>query len=388
MKIAEINTFPTFSIGNIIQEIMKAVEKESENQIRFFYARGNKINRDNFIYIGNRLKILSNALFARLFDNDGFCIFSTTNTLIAKLKDFDPDIIHIHSLHGYYANSKILFEYFQKSRAKIVWTIHDLWPITGHCCYFELQKCDKRKTKCYNCPQKLQYPKSILLDNSNKNFKIKKACFTKLYPEKLTLVAPSNYVKEVLEKSFLSKYKIEIIKNGINPDDFYITNTEKRQRVLLGVASVWDKRKNIDAFINVANILKDKWKIILVGKISNKVNIPNYITYYERTTSKKELLQLYNQASVFFNPTLEDTFGMVNLEAQACGCKVLCNKVCGTPETQIGNLYLFTDFSPENLAMEINNIFEQKLNNIDYKNMTSLDMANEYKSLFKTLLTK
>jgi len=69
-------------------------------------------------------------------------------------KKIQPDVIHLHNLHGYYVNIEILFNFLTIENIPVVWTLHDCWPITGHCSHFDYVGCEKWKTECYSCPTK------------------------------------------------------------------------------------------------------------------------------------------------------------------------------------------------------------------------------------------
>lgn len=387
MRVAEINTFSTFSVGKIMNNIGSILTEDENNEVRIFYARGNKnISRVENIYVGNKFKIYINALIARFFDNDGFCLFSIANKLIKQLKKFDPDIIHIHCLHGYYMDIDKLFSYFKKTKAKIVWTMHDTRAITGHCCYFSMAGCDKWKSKCYRCPQKKEYPTSLFIDRSTYNFKKKKKIFTSLEVDKMFIVSPSNWLDNIIKDSYLSKYRTIVIKNGINTSKFNIKNKTNRGKVLLGVASVWDKRKGLNDFIFLSSVLHKTWKIILIGRIPNNIRIPEYIEYHERTTNVDALIDHYNKAAILFNSTLDDNYPTVNLEAQLCGCKVVCYDVGGNKETNIGNLYLINKDC--NLLDTFNRIYEYPLNDIISNHAKQELMATLYKNSVYNLLMR
>ena len=108
----------------------------------------------------------------------GFGSKLATIKFIEWIKKYDPDIIHLHNIHGYYINVEILFEYLRISGKKIIWTLHDCWAFTGHCSYFDYINCSKWKNECSKCPQKNSYPMRIGLDKSRRNYKKKKELFS------------------------------------------------------------------------------------------------------------------------------------------------------------------------------------------------------------------
>jgi putative colanic acid biosynthesis glycosyltransferase len=134
------------------------------------------------------------GLNSRLFDNQGFNSIRTTIKTINLLRDFKPDVIHLHNLHGYYLNLPLLFHYLTNEfEGRIVWTLHDCWAFTGHCGFPPEGKCTRWQSQngCHDCPYKNRYPKSILFDNSSKNWHRKNDIFSKVPAQKMILVTPS-----------------------------------------------------------------------------------------------------------------------------------------------------------------------------------------------------
>lgn len=102
-----------------------------------------------------------------------------TMKLIEKIKEENPDVIHIYNLHGWFINITMLFDYFKDCRKPIVWTFRDCWPFTGHCPFYTLTSCDKWKKGCFECAKHKDYPMSYI-DDSNFQYNLKKEYFLKL----------------------------------------------------------------------------------------------------------------------------------------------------------------------------------------------------------------
>ena len=139
------------------------------------------------------------AVATRLFDAHGLASEWATKRFIKAVRKLDPDIIHIHNIHGYFLNYKLLFKYLKECGKPVVWTVHDCWLYTGHCYYYSSVGCDKWKTHCENCPQKRAFPASWLLDRSFRNFEDKRAAFTSL-GDRLTIVTVSEWIREEMRK--------------------------------------------------------------------------------------------------------------------------------------------------------------------------------------------
>jgi len=273
-------------------------------------------------------------------DRHGFASRKATKQLINKIEELKPDVINLHNIHGYYVNIEILFDYLKKINIPVVWTFHDCWPFTGHCSYFDSVACEKWKTHCQNCPKKSFYPKSLLIDNSFKNFSDKKQIFNQL--DNLHIITPSNWLKNLVKQSFLSKFPVSCIHNGIDLSKFNpVENVEKLIQkwnlkdkiIVLGVASIWDRRKGLDDFISLSNKLSDTYQIILIGLTKKQIaQLPKNIIGIERTESIEELAEYYSLAKVFVNPTYQDNFPTTNIEALACGTPVVTYNTGGSPE--------------------------------------------------------
>ncbi|WP_185287526.1 glycosyltransferase [Chryseobacterium lactis] len=327
------------SVGRIAEQIgEQVIAKGWESYIA--YARDNLPSRSKTIKIGNKFDLIWHVLLTRITDRHGFGSRLATEKLINEIKKINPDIIQLQHIHGYFINIEILFDFLAKSNIPVVWTFHDCWSFTGHCAYYDLINCQKWQTECNHCPQKKEYPKSVFIDNSFKNFRDKKKIFNLI--ENLTIVPVSTWLKTETEKSFFKNKNIEVIHNGIDLENFKVQETSnirqkyniKDEFLILGVASPWDTRKGLKYFIELSEILPASYKILLVGLSKEQLQkIPTNIIGLKRTESVQELAELYSAADVFVNPTLEEALGLTNLEAQACGTPVITFNSGGSPET-------------------------------------------------------
>lgn len=326
MKIVQINSSSYGSTGKIMFNIHKYL---LSNDIDSYvvWGRGKKSENDKEIALNNPLGVYIHVLYTRLTGKTGFASKYSTYKLVRKLKKLKPDIIHLHNLHGYYINLKILFKYINKYNIKVVWTLHDCWSFTGQCPHFTLVNCNKWKNGCYHCPMIHEYPKTIK-DNSSWNYKKKKKLFSNL---NITLVTPSKWLESLVKQSYLKDYPTYVINNGIDLNLFKKMDSNfkskygiENKKIILGVASIWDKRKGLNEFFNLAKILDDNYVIVIVGLLENKtLKFPSNIIYIPRTENQKELVSIYNAADILLNSTYEDNYPTVNLEALACETPVL-----------------------------------------------------------------
>ena len=262
---------------------------------------------------------------------NGCCSYFATRKLIKIIKNFNPDIIHLHNLHNAYINIPLLLKYIKVNNIPTVWTLHDCWSFTGHCPHFMYEKCVKWKSGCYNCPRYKEYPKSFL-DNSKTMFKLKKKWFLDI--PNLTIVTPSIWLKNMVKESYLKDYNCQVINNGINIEVFKPIESNFRKdynirdnvKMLLGVSIGWNTRKGLDVFIELAKQLDSSYQIVLVGTNENiDKQLPSNIISIHRTNNQTELAKIYTAADLFINPTREDTYPTVNMEAIAVSQVITLN---------------------------------------------------------------
>lgn len=337
-KLLQINVVANSgSTGRIAENIGKlGISQGWESYIA--YGRGAPQSESHLIPIGNKWDMYLHGVESRLLDNHGLASKRATKEFVDTIKEIKPDIIHLHNIHGYYLNYEILFNYLATIDTPIVWTLHDCWSMTGHCSHFDAIGCDKWKSGCYSCPLKGEYPASALLDASKKNYALKKKAFNS--GRNITIVPVSKWLAGIVSESYLAKFPIKVINNGIDTEVFKPReNTLKKKHgiegkfIMIGVASVWDEMKGLNDFIKLANQISDDYIIILIGLTKKQMEaMPKNIIGIERTESQAALAEYYSIADVFVNPTYNDSFPTVNMEALACGTPIITYKTGGSPE--------------------------------------------------------
>ena len=339
MKVLLVNVVcGTGSTGRICSDLVTCLnEKGHEGCVA--YGRGQAPGGIPAYRIEKDAGVRLHALKARFLDGAGRGSKAATRRFVRWIEQEGFDLIHLHNLHGYYLNVGVLFDYLKESGLPVVWTLHDCWPFTGHCTHFEWAQCEKWRTGCYACPEKHRYPASFLLDRSRQNYAFKKEKFTAL--PSMHIVTPSRWLKDLAEQSFLKELPIEVIPNGIDRAAFRPIGGDLKarwgldhKRVYLAVASRWDERKGLSDLIRLSRLLNDREKLVIVGvDKAQRRALPDSVLSVERTDSIEELAQLYSMADVLLNPTWEDTYPTVNIEAQACGTRVVTYQTGGSPET-------------------------------------------------------
>jgi glycosyltransferase involved in cell wall biosynthesis len=333
MKIVQINTFPYKATGHIMLNIHKALVEEGHESY-VCWGRGRASENEHEIVITDDLGVKLHGIYTRLLDKTGFGSKAATIKLLSRLDEIQPDIIHLHNIHGYYLNIEMLFDYIRKHDIKVVWTLHDCWAFTGHCAYFDMFGCEKWKTGCYDCERIKAYPKSFT-DNSQDNWNRKKKLFSY---ENMVLVTPSIWLKNKMAESFFKSIPTIVINNGIDLDSFFpktgmVNNEISKKKIVLGVASEWREEKGLYDFIKLSKQLPNNYVVVMIGT-DKKIDklLPSSIISIHRTQSIQELSEYYSLADVFVNLTKEDNFPTVNIEALACGTPVLTYNTGGSPE--------------------------------------------------------
>jgi glycosyltransferase involved in cell wall biosynthesis len=290
--------------------------------------------------IGAKYSAWKNAFQARIFDNEGFNCHRQTKAFLKWANSYDPDVVWLHNLHGYYINIELLFSWIKsRPHMQVRWTLHDCWAFTGHCAHFSLAGCEKWMTQCDHCLQKDSYPKSILRDNCYENYHRKQCAFTGV--NNMKLITPSHWLAGLVRESFLGIYPVEVVHNQIDTTVFRPTDGFIRsqfglvdQKIVLGVASAWDEKKGYSDYLKLASVLGKGYAVMLVGLSGEQMKkLPENVIGITRTDSAQQLAQIYTAADVFVNLTYEDTYPTVNLEAQACGTPCLTYRTGGSVES-------------------------------------------------------
>lgn len=338
MKVLQINSvYPVKSTGKIVYEIAEIQKKHGIEP--YIVCGESKVQAQNVYAMKSGLYMKLNILKTRLFGKHGFYSKSATKNMLRWVDEVRPDIIHLHNIHGHYLNIKLLFEYILKNNIPVVWTLHDCWAFTGHCSHFDFAGCEKWKTGCHNCELKKDYPVSWFFDRSKESYKDKKRLFTSV--EKSHVTTPSRWLKDLCERSFLGKYPVTVVNNGVDLAQFAPTPSDLRKSlgledkfVILGIVDSLNSMKGGQYLLELAEMLEEDECIVLLTLKDNVGEVPKNIRLISKTVSAKKLSEIYTMADVFVNPSLQETFSMINLEAIACGTPVVTFNSGGGTEAQ------------------------------------------------------
>lgn len=378
LRYVQLNSFYNGSTGTIMRNLHRALTERGVDSY-ILWGRRHETVSDHERCAATKLGYLSHGALVRLDDRMGFHSKRDTARLLRLLDEIDPDVVHLHNVHGYWINIEMLFGWLATHRCKIRWTLHDCWALTGHCAHFSYIGCAQWMTHCActeSCPQLDTYPKTVCKHSCAQNFADKRRIFTSVPPERMTLITPSHWLEGLVKQSFLKGYPVEVRHNTVDTTVFKPTPSDFRERygigdrfMVLGVASPWTERKGLGDFVRLARELDPRhYAVVLIGldvcqikRLSKKdadfiateksselikavLEVSKHsiqagqdsvsnLVLLERTASQRELAEAYTAADYFVNPTIEDNYPTVNIEAEACGTPVLTYNTGGCIET-------------------------------------------------------
>lgn len=322
------------STGRIVTDLMKEA-KQQGHTVKVACSTVEPIRNadpEDVIIVGSKIDYYIHNVLSRLTDHEGLYSKAATKKLIRQIREYDPDLIHLHNLHGHWINYELLFKYLAAEDKKVIWTLHDCWAFTGHCSYFSLLECGRWKTKCADCPGLSEYPKCYTKGDVERNYLRKKQAFTSI--KEMSVITPSKWLAGLVKQSYLGKYDVEVINNKIDRNIFKPTPSDFREKyglenkiIVLGVSNVWSEHKGYYDFLRLAEILDDRFAVVLVGLTEKQIaELPSRIIGIKRTNDEKELAAIYTASDYYVNASKSETFGMTTLEAAECGKKPIVYK--------------------------------------------------------------
>lgn len=383
-KVLYINSVCGFgSTGRIVADLSKSKNHDS----LVCFGRKKDFANVNSYQFASFFDNAIGAIRTILFDNNLNICTNATKRLIKKIKEYNPDIIHLHNIHGYYVNVEMLLSFLKEYGKPVVWTLHDCWAFTGYCSDAYYVNCEKYQKECKNCDHWFAYPFSIFKQNVTKDFYKKKELLEDF--DNLTVVTPSKWLGGICNLSFLRNKGIVTVNNGINLNDFKPSKEKNTKFTVLAVASFWTRDKGLDDLNNLIPLLDKDIEVVVVGGGSDKVKGARTIA---RTNSKAELVDLYSSAHILINPTLDDNFPSVNIESIACGTPVITYRTGGSPEIIDGKTGVVVDKGNyKSMAKVINSLhkeyyFKSKDCLERSKKFSTEKMIENYEEIYKLLL--
>lgn len=400
MKILQINAVGQLgSTGRICNEFASYVNNYTDHTCYTAFAQG---ILDQYSYqIGNKIEWKKHAFFSRLTGKQAYFSRKGSQKLIEYIKCLQPDIVHLHNLHGNYIHFPMLINFLAENKVPVVLTLHDCWFFTGKCTHYTVDRCYRWIDGCHDCLRLKKDNRSWFHDATPKMWKEKKRLFESI--PNLAVVGVSEWITGEAKKSFLSCAK-EIVRiyNWVDLDVFYPQNIielskelrSKKKYVVLGVASFWSKNKGLYDFIELAKQIQDIATVVLVGNLFTKEKFPDNLIHIPATESVETLVQYYNAADVFVTLSLEETFGKVSAEALACGTPVVCYD--STANSELVGDECGAVVSPNNLhsvELAVREIlrnkksrYSEKCRDFAEKNFKKKDRIKDYLNLYEKML--
>jgi putative colanic acid biosynthesis glycosyltransferase len=328
MKIAQIDVnYQSSSTGKIVSDLVSCFRENGHSTLAC-YGRGESQFVKNVYKISGNTEILFHVFATRLTGFTGCYSPYATTRLIRLLDEYQPDIVHLHDLHGYFLNIEKIVSYLKSKKIPTVWTFHSEFMYTGKCGHaFE---CDKWQTQCNNCPSLHEYPKSWFFDFTKEMFEGKKRMFHD-FP-RLHLTAPSEWLANRMELSpILGHHSISIIQNGIDVDVFY----PRKSNDLFKRLSFAGKFVVVSVGSNLLSDAKGgQWVLelaqrnpdisfIMVGVESPPRVAPNNVTIFPQILNQNVLAEYYSMADLLLLTSKKETFSMICAESLACGTPVI-----------------------------------------------------------------
>lgn len=337
MKILLVNAVnDMLSTGRFYSELNQYLNKNGHS---CFVAYSTGRQTEKSFRISSTIECKIHALLSRITGMQGYFSAVSTRKLINYIKRYQPDIVHLGNLHANYINLPQLLDYLGKMNIATVVTLHDCWLYTGKCTHYTSIECSKWKTGCYNCPMLKEDHNSWFFDKTPRLWNDKKKQFSAI--SRLAVIGVSEWITNEAKQSFLGQASIvKRIYNGIDVSRFRpVRNKELKKelgisgcKMILGIATAWSNKKGLDKFIELSSELEIDERIVLVGTMSNNIQLPSNIISIPLTNTVRKLVAFYNEADVLLQLSEEETFGKVVAEALACGTPVITNNKTANPE--------------------------------------------------------
>ena len=339
MRILQVNAvYGTKSTGRIAMEMHNHFKKMGHESYVAYATETTDNGLDKTIFqVGNLLDHKLHAVAYRIDKMQGCHSRISTIRFLKKIEKIKPDIVLTHNLHSNYIDVPFFLKRLKDLKIKVVMALHDCWFLTGGCYHYTSIECKGWLSGCHNC--------SLLGKAAEKKYKINCELMEDVHP---TIIATSKWIENEAQKSLLgNRSDIYMIYNWIDRVSFYPREPEtvektkgkygiKGKKVILGVATNWDSNKGQNEMIMAAKAFPE-YDIVLVGSQSNNAEYPDNVIQIPFTDSKDELAELYSLADVFFNPSVQETFGLVSGESLACGTPIVVYDTTACPEFVSGN---------------------------------------------------
>lgn len=330
MTVVQINPLgASLSTGRTTRELHNYLLSKGINSLIVCPA---PLDCDDAFFFSSKNQMRFDRVLTNLSGLEGHFSRRPTQRLLKYLDKVKPDIVHLRVLHSNYINLEMLFTYLAKNNIATIITMHDMWFITGGCCYYTIQNCQNWLNGCKNCARKSNADYKALFVKSDCLWSQKRKLLSAI--PRLAVVGVSKWVtEEAMQSPILKSARVSSIYNWIDQTVFYPRDTKDLRRsmqlenkfVILGVSATWAKgdRKGLDDYLALAECLPEDMRIVLIGKMSYEGKLPENIISLPPIKDTVELAKYYSMADVYLNFSREETFGKVSAEALSCGTPII-----------------------------------------------------------------
>lgn len=330
MKVALVDVnYASGSTGKIVADLLDGLSGR-RHDARAFYGRGKIFKgQQRALRISRPIEVMFHGLATRLTGfTDGFSPLATQR-LISELERLQPDIVHLHDIHGYFIDIPELCSFLKRSNTATVWTFHCEFMYTGRCGH--ALDCEGWKTGCRSCPDLSRYPKTWFFDFANRMYLEKRALFADF--QRLRLVAPSEWLASRMRESIVGDKLIDVVPNGLDTRIFRPRDARALEEKL-GIAGhycvisvgadLMSPSKGGRWVVELAQRFRGEDVVfVMVGVENVPSQVPAGLRMLPREESQDRLAELYSLGDLFLLPSEKETFSMVSAEALACGVPVI-----------------------------------------------------------------
>ncbi len=341
MKVLQINAvYGVGSTGVIVRDIHElCLEKGIESYVAYSTSNMLPAEIKNGYKIGKNLDKKLHAVFCRINGEQAYFSRSATKKLIAYIKEIKPDIVHLHNLHSNFVHLNMLLDFLGKEDIATVITLHDCWFYTGGCFHYTSVGCEGWKNECGNCPKKKKDTPAYVFDKSSRILQDRKKYLGKI--KNLTVVGVSEWITDEAKSTFLGKKRCMTVYNGVDTDFFAPVESDIRRElgiedkfVVLAIANKWLLPVNTNTLKTVVEGLDNETVMVMIGcGEADRNKLPKNVIATDFIRDRERMKAFYSMADVFANCTREESFSLVNVEAQACGTPAVTYKNTGAQET-------------------------------------------------------
>jgi len=251
-----------------------------------------------------------------------------------------PDVVHLHNLHGGAGAgwsprlAAVAGEY-----ASVVWTLHDMWPLTGRCVYS--YTCERFVTGCNTaCPTARSYP-ALPPRLVGPAWEERHALVAAV--PRLAAVAPSRWIAAQARRGLWAGRRVERIPYGLPLDYWRPLPRDAARRalglpadgpvVLLAMPDLNDPRKGADLLPALGAALPRGLTVLTMGAgrppleaLGLRVVPLGFVRAAERQAT------IFSAADLLIHPAPQDNLPLTVQEALACGTPTAALPVGGLPD--------------------------------------------------------